>query len=49
MTKKFEVEREVGARLHRWVDRFAFRRGVAIDQTARGALAQIQIVAQKQA
>jgi len=39
----------VGARLLRAVDRLAFRRGVAIDQTARGALAQIQIVARKRA
>ena len=37
----------IGRRRHHAVDRLAFRRGVAIDQTGRGALAQIQIVAQK--
>jgi len=36
-----------GERLRRAVDRFARARGVAIDQTGRGALAQIQIVAQR--
>ncbi|MBI3513178.1 MAG: methyltransferase domain-containing protein, partial [Proteobacteria bacterium] len=38
-----------GHQLRRAVDGWAFRRGVAIDQTGQGALAQIEIIAQKSA